>query len=426
MDELAERVSARLAESDIEGARRIVAATADPGPRALGEAMLALATGDYDAGVAYGKRALELGAGALGHRYLAMLELSRKQADAAVAHAREAAKLDPSPTNRSSLGGVLATVGRADEATAVLRQLLAEHPELPDAHVNLGVAAVQRADYGEAITHYARALALRPTDPRPLQSLLTMFVEVGKWLGAISAVELSRTGDPPPEVAVTLDLVMTDLIRRVATSFPHAGVTSDADETVDRLIANAARCSVGLQSTVARTLLEVGRVADAQRLVASSPVDNASPRERAALEYVHAVIAEQAGDTLRARELYGRALRGDPEAAEAAVNLVSLLLQDGSPQAFAEIERALAQVSPGRRNAVPELLFNEAVFHARSKRRDAARATFERLLSVTHANRDLALAARRALEDLERGAFESPGSAGARSAVDAARRPEES
>lgn len=87
----------------------------------------------------------------------------------------------------------------------MLRQVVAEAPHDAEAQMNLATAASQTGDYGQAIESYSRAFDENPADIRPIQALLQMFAEVGKWLGAVAALELSRKGEPPPQVAVALD-----------------------------------------------------------------------------------------------------------------------------------------------------------------------------------------------------------------------------
>lgn len=86
--------------------------------------------------------------------YLGMV-LSLKDADAALDKWRRALEQggDRSPVLRLRLAEALLAHDRADEASACFRQLLADKPGLPLAHLGLARAAYDRGDWQDALAH---------------------------------------------------------------------------------------------------------------------------------------------------------------------------------------------------------------------------------------------------------------------------------
>lgn len=403
MNAFVDQVSDLLAAGDYDAALDLVMSAAQPAAKELGLAQLALVRQDAAAASTHARRAIELGAGAPAHHFLAAATLASGDPQAAVDEARRAVALDASPRSRSSLGGVLLAAGRPGDAVAVLRQVVSETPDDPDALLNLATASARTGDYGEAIQQFARALQRRPADHRPVQNLIAMFAEVGKWLGALAALEMSRKGEPPADVAVALDLSAVHIIRTITGGkYPPAGMASDADDAINNLVANARRSPIGTRLTAARTLLELERVAEAQQLIADLDRAALPPPDRAQALYVDGFVAQQQRDTARALGLYEQALAADPRRVDAAVNATSLLLEDGSEGALAKIQGWIDRVVQMRRMTDPNLLYNEAVYLARSGRANDARDRLERILQITSGRGPAADRARRALEDLGR------------------------
>ncbi|HLL21557.1 MAG TPA: tetratricopeptide repeat protein [Kofleriaceae bacterium] len=399
-----DRVAQRLAIGDTDGAAALTAsyAATDPGAHELGRAALALHRRDTSTALQHVHRALAHGGGAVAHSYAAMAHLMAGDADAAVDHARKAVALDGSVRNRSSLGGVMLAVGRPADAAAVLKQVIAEHPRDHDALLNLATASSQLQDHGEAITYYARAFDVDPTDQRPIQNMLHMFAELGKWMGAVAALELSRKGDPPTDVAVALDLVMVHLVRLISVKFPKPGTAEDADEAVGNLITHAQQRAPKTQLIAARTLVDFGRFDDAHRVMQRLAKIQLDDDDRANLAYLEGVIAEQARDRDAALAHYERALAGDPARSDAATNAISMLLEDGSPAALDRIGALVGAVDARAKHASASLLFNEAIYLTRIGRSADARTNLERMLQLTGGEGPMANMARQALADLGR------------------------
>ena len=403
MTELMDRVAKLIAAGEMDAATALVETLKDnAGAYEVGRAALAMARRDAVTATKHAQRAISLDNSAVAHSYAAMASLMAGDADAAVDHARKAVGLDPSTRNRSSLGGVLLAVGRPDDASAVLKQVVAENPKDYDALLNLATASSQVQDYGEAILRYSQAFDINPTDQRPIQNLLHMFAEVGKWLGAVAALELSRKGDPPPEVDVALDLTMVHLVRLISVKYPKPGVADDADEAVQNLIKHAQKRSPKTQLVAARTLVDMGRLDEAKSIVQRAAKIQLDDADRATLAYLEGYFAEQARDTKGALDHYAKSLAADAKSVDAATNAVSLLLEDGSPAALERIAKIVDGVDASVRNTAVGLLFNEAIYLTRVHKAVDARAKLERILALTNGNGRMAAMARKALEDLSK------------------------
>lgn len=400
MNEFADRVARLLSTGDQGGAEALVASmAAEAGTHALGQAILALYRKD-PAAIGFAERALALGGGATAHQYLAVAQLAAGRGELAIEHARKAVAADGGLRSRSGLGGILLAAGRPADAAAVLRQVVAEAPHDAEAQMNLATAASQTGDYGQAIESYSRAFDENPADGRPIQALVQMFAEVGKWLGAVAALELSRKGEPPPQVAVALDLVMVHLVRLISVRFPKPGIGEDADQAVASLVTSAQGRGIGTQVVVARTLIEVGRTDEARDLIAHLSGQAKSDQDRGHARYLEGFLAEKAGDHEIALQRYGQALAVDPFRVDACINAVSLLLENGTPTALARIPALVEQVPASSRSQSSELLFNHALYLSRVGETASARANLERILQLTGGDGRLAVLARRGLDEL--------------------------
>lgn len=396
-----DQVGALLAVGDLTGASALVEAAGGV-DRELGSAQVALARQDPATGIAHAKKAIELGGGAAGHHLLSAARLFAGDPQAAIDEARRAVALDASAKSRSSLGGILLAAGRAEDAVAVLKQVVVEAPDDADAHTNLANAAVKVGDHAQAIQSYARAFECRPSDQGPIRQLVAMFVELGKWMGAMAALDLSRQGEPPGEVSVALDLASLHLVRQITGGkYPPAGMTAEADEPVQGLIANAPSRPVASRLIAARTLLDIDREAEAKQVLASIDRRTCGSEDRATLTYLDGLFAQQAGDRSRAVELYAEALALDPKRVEAAINASSLLLEEGTAAAIERAAKLIVLVPPSHRGN-SHLLYNEAGLHARTGNFADARARLNQIIESNAADSPHVARAREALAQLAR------------------------
>jgi tetratricopeptide (TPR) repeat protein len=404
MFEFAEHITKLIESHDLDAAAAEVAATKEPARAALGGALLALARQDSAAAIEHASRAVSLGAGAAGHQYLSTSYLTVGDAQRAVEHARKAAALAPSTRTRSALGAVLLTVGALEESSSVLKQLVAEHPDDAEAHLNLAAASTQLGDHATAIIHFARAIELRPGDGRPIEGLINLFANLGKWLGAMAALETSKQRKPPPEIAAAFDLAHLVLVQRVSGTFPPAGALAEVDQIVAGTLATIRTRPVATQLTTARMLFDLGRIDDAKRLVTQLEPETTRPADRANAAYLNGLFLHRAGDGAGALAAYEQALSLDASRVDAAVNAVSLVLEKGPPEALARIGEILDKVEPAQRRQSAELLLNEAVWLVRVGRRGDAVRVLDRAMIVTNGQGPLGELARRALDELDHGA----------------------
>lgn len=396
-----DQVGALLAAGDLAAAGQLVESVSGV-DQELGRAQLALARQDPKGGAQHAKRALELGGGAPAHHFLAAAKLFAGDPQGAVDEARKAVALDPSPRSRSSLGGILLAAGRAEDALSVLKQVVVETPDDAEAHVNLANAAIKTTDYGLAIQSYAKAFECRPADQKPIQQLVAMFIDLGKWMGAMAALEMSRTGEPPGDVAVALDLAGLHIVRQITGGkYPPAGMTDDADQPVRGLVNGAPARPVATRLIAARTLLDVDREAEAKQILGTIDRGNLTSEDRATVTYLDGYFAQQTGDRKRAIELYEQALTHDPKRIEAAINGSSLLLEDGSSDALERAAGLIAKI-PALYRANPHVLYNEASIFARAGRGGEARAKLDQIVKTNAADSPHVARARQAIEELAR------------------------
>ena len=108
----------------------------------------------------------------------ALSERGRKQD--AVPLFEQAMQLDPGPRSQLELGIAYANVTRLAEAETAYRRVLEQLPNQPAALLNLGNLAAKRADFGQAIEWYGRAIEADPKYMLAYFHLARMFREVGQ------------------------------------------------------------------------------------------------------------------------------------------------------------------------------------------------------------------------------------------------------
>lgn len=401
LEAIADRVSSLLSVGDAAGAGAYVEsfATTNPAAYEVGYTALALAKRDAPTAVAHARRAIDVGAGAVGHHYHALALLLAGEGAEAVDAARRAVAIDRSLRSRGSLASVMLAAGRPDDAAGILKQLVAESPRDHLALLNLAAASAQIGDFPAAILYNARAFETDPADTRAIHNLVNMFADVGRWLGAIAALEMTRatSTDTPPEVAVTLDVAMLHMIRLVSDVFPQRGV-EQADAAVASVVATASKRAPALQLSVLRQLLDLGRFDDAGAFVTKIEGQPLGAADRAVVAYAKGVLARHRDDPAAALAQYEEALALDPNRADACVNATQLLLEDGSEAALVQIDK-LVEIVPAERRP-PELLFNHAAVLAKRGERDRARDLLERVVRTTGGNGRVGKVAIQALREL--------------------------
>jgi tetratricopeptide (TPR) repeat protein len=99
----------------------------------------------------------------LAHVTLGNVAGATERYDEAMAHFRAAQPLAP-PTQdvRFNMAQLLLRQGRDEEAVRMLREAVADHPNLVVAHFNLANALMQQNRFTEAIQWYESALQIQP------------------------------------------------------------------------------------------------------------------------------------------------------------------------------------------------------------------------------------------------------------------------
>ena len=288
-------------------------------------------------------------------------------AEAARAAARAAARVDPSPRSLNGLARLLLSLGHRDEAVAILERLANERGDA-DAHMQLatlgGTAEV-------ALDHYVSAFLQAPTEPHAMQAIMTQFRE-GSWpIGVAVLAQHVRGTTASPGLRF-----VSDLVALAARLYMKGTALDGLVQTPASLFANARLAAqampIAAQLVLAGLFLDHGRIEDGRTLLTSLANRLATASDRAHHAFLEGRLAQAAGKPELAAERYAAALSHDPHHADAACNLISALVAQGTPEAFAEIGSVLTSIPELERRLSPMLTYNEASWlELRGKRDDA-------------------------------------------------------
>jgi tetratricopeptide (TPR) repeat protein len=119
------------------------------------------------------------------------------------------------PGVHSLYGQALLETGNRDKARAEFEQALARDPLDFDANLLLGVMLKDDAEFAPALTHFNRALGVRPGDPGVRYQIATVYISQGESAAALPLLE-SIVKDAPKflEAHVSLATVYYRLQRR--------------------------------------------------------------------------------------------------------------------------------------------------------------------------------------------------------------------
>jgi Flp pilus assembly protein TadD len=208
------------------------------------------------------------------------------------------------PALQFTFGVALVRSGRADEATAAFRQLLAANADSAEVNVVLGLAYAQQGDFDAATTALRHALQIKPDIPQAHATLGTMALKRGELTEAERALRAELAIQPSDSrtrqvLAVVLDLEgrPADALRELRTVIEARPAFSDAQYTMGKILL--------AQGETAEAL---GHLETAARL---APGD-------ANVHYQLAQAYQRAGRTELAREQFDAfrslkdARRGDP------------------------------------------------------------------------------------------------------------------
>lgn len=345
----------------------------------------------------------------LGHVYLQQGRFAR-----ALEAYRHAAQQQPGePAYRRSVATALRRLGRLDEATAELHDLIAGAGDDAATYAELGEVYAEAGRGIEAVESYARAVALRPDDPRLYARLGRMRRSIGDLLGARAALQravelhssdaavqdelgqvLAACGEMESALAayraaVSLDPQCAAYHRRLGALLRDCGDLDDA--------AAALRVALELRPESAETYGELaellwrtgeteqaldayrrahalapdspdharalglaysrlGRARDAERLLREAL---ALAPARADLHYDYGVAAEALEQWDTALAAYEQAARLDPQRADYARAAGALLLRRGDPTRA----RSLLAAALRRTRHDPETWFQVGMLH---------------------------------------------------------------
>jgi len=403
MQPFLDRLLPRLRLGDFAAAGLLVEAVAqgEPALHALGLAAVALRRKEARPALEHAARAHALRPDAPEPlEYLAMASLALGLAEDAERHARQAVERGGGRRGLVGLGGILLGTGRAAEAEQAYRAALIDDPRDPQALSGVATALHRQQDLDGALRYFAAAFEASPLDPAPVRSLINMYAEAGRLLGALAAASVVRDQPRSDSEQVILDVLLLQLTRLVLRERPvAAGGDAGVDDTVAHLLATARRRPPGLRLGVCRALLDVDRPREAQQLLASLDGEALSAEDRGNALYIAGLLRATAGDPAAALDRYRSALDVDPRRWDACCNAVSILLERGDAAALAEIEVLLGRVPEETRLASPALLLNQAVFWNRTGKVAAARENLRAVLSYTGGEGDLAAIARQILDE---------------------------
>lgn len=220
--------------------------------------------------------------------------------------------------------------GRFGEAEALYRQILAQTPEDPAVHANLGDVCKATGRIEEARASFRRALEIRPDFAEAHYNLGNLWSELGQWDAAVNAFSQAlRCRASYAEAAHNLGMALVRLGRRKEAIAAYGEALRFKPNSA--LIYN----SLGI------ALKEQGQVGDAieayQRALLLRPT-------YAEAHYHLAHALTENGEIEEAMNAYRRALGVKPELAEARNNLGHLLTEWGLlDEAIGELRTVLRQ-----------------------------------------------------------------------------------
>lgn len=346
------------------------------------------------------------------------------------------------------------SAGRLDEAEALCRKILREHPDFAEVLMSLARIAMKRQDWGEAVRRLDEVLERDPDQYQALYDLGVALTKLGRREEAVEAFRKAVPLDPePPKARINLARALlavgrteeagrelepaagtppadVELADELAETLGAAGRLHRARELLERLAAahpRHARTLFDLAQVRLRLGDGEGGVEALSRMVATAPGDDSLRRRAAALleaegredllgrlpggaaagasagtaSVAQAVELARAGDLDGAEAELRRVLQREPDNAGAWLNLGMIALsRKGLPGGLAEalprFEKAV-ELDP----AMPEARFNLGMALAASGKPAAAREQLEAGLRLAEAQHKTELA-RRIRAGLER------------------------
>jgi tetratricopeptide (TPR) repeat protein len=405
MEDLIDQLDRLFAAGDRGAAAAAVRAceSRDPVRHAVGLAALAAHDRDAAACARHAERAHTLRPDEpIVLHYLAVAALMRGEREAAEGHARTAVDRGGGLRSLGWLANLQLGAGKLAEAEATYRRMLALDASNLQALNGLGACRYKQQDLDDAVTWLSRAFDRDPTDPAPIRSMMNMYGDAGRVLGAIALANLTRDRHADAESSLALDLMVLHLHHILMGGYPAPHVVPDADEAVTAVLRSSAGRPPRVRLGVARALIDCRRHDEARRILGELDREDLAPVERGNAEYVRGLLAQHAGETERAIAAYEAAVAADPRRWDACCNAMTLLLDRGDPESLARAGELLEQIPAEIKGLAPQLLFNEAVYFQRAGRTGEARRNLARVLA-THSDGELGELARQLLAEMTHG-----------------------
>ena len=199
-----------------------------------------------------------------------LLMAAQRYADAAVAYAEEA-KAAPSSLLTLRQSSALVNTHSPDQASALLKTWLGQHPGDAEAAQVLGSLDINARRLSEAETHLKVVLATRPNDPIALNNLAWVYQQRNNP-EALALARRAYTLSPTTESADTLGWIL------VTSGKPSEGLP------LVRQAATARPADPSLQYHLAAALNGAGQKEEALKVLGALPLQSASFEEKPAAQ----------------------------------------------------------------------------------------------------------------------------------------------
>jgi tetratricopeptide (TPR) repeat protein len=146
----------------------------------------------------------------------------------------------------TQLGGVYGVAGRVADATALLESVLSRDPQNFDAHLNLAMAHVSARALDRAEVYADRALAIRPTSAKALETKGMILWRSGRPTQALPVLEAAVARDPRnAQTRVWIGLLLVDQ-QQARDALPHFEAALKTDPLLSDALVGMGRAQLQL------------------------------------------------------------------------------------------------------------------------------------------------------------------------------------